>query len=362
MKQKYFLILSLVLTTHLLVGQETNVDKIISTIDLKQDTIRAVYDWITENIAYDVTKFNKIKRGKDPVGKKLDSKEAYYDFMLEEVIKKKKGVCQDYSILFDRIVKRLGYKTEIITGFTKGQKGDIKRKTGHTWNTVYLDGEWKLYDVTWGAGQVKNGNKFIRKPTDRWYEVAPEVLLEDHLPFDPMWQLLDKPISLEEFARAKTVGTKVEAYDFMAMINEYLVADNIKNAEDALIRSKLTGNGGAAIVRWRKSLEKELANNESSNQYDDLTSLTARNTVVYDRFNQYSKARRNNFKDKLWTLTYSLEALEEIEVELEDINTSFLSMKIKNKNNKKTMRKTVASNKKLLRTVAKEKKTLKEQF
>ncbi len=47
-----------------------------------------------------------------------------------------------------------------------------------------IDGEWKLYDPTWGAGNVKDGKRFIKNYNKEWYDVSPGEMIKTHMPFD----------------------------------------------------------------------------------------------------------------------------------------------------------------------------------
>lgn len=55
-----------------------------------------------------------------------------------------KGVCISYSMLFYKMVTRLGIKTYMCFGYASGGY--------HAWNMVELNGEYLYYDVTWYDG------------------------------------------------------------------------------------------------------------------------------------------------------------------------------------------------------------------
>lgn len=66
---------------------------------------RAIFNWITGNIAYDVE------------GYKISS---YGDNSAEGVLKRCKAVCEGYSNLFTRLSELVGLKTSVIHGYAKG--------------------------------------------------------------------------------------------------------------------------------------------------------------------------------------------------------------------------------------------------
>lgn len=55
-----------------------------------------------------------------------------------------------------------------------------------------------MFDPTWGAGFVEN-YQFIPSPNHRFCKLLPDTLLKTHMPFDPMFQFRERPLSYEEF-------------------------------------------------------------------------------------------------------------------------------------------------------------------
>ena len=63
-------------------------------------------------------------------------------------------------------------------------------------------------DSTWGAGHVDASNKIVKEFDDFYFMADPKQLISSHFPYmnndlaeSMKWQLLDKPVSLEEFNR-----------------------------------------------------------------------------------------------------------------------------------------------------------------
>jgi transglutaminase/protease-like cytokinesis protein 3 len=56
-----------------------------------------------------------------------------------------KGVCTGYAMLFYKMASRIGIQSYLCYGCD----GDIC----HAWNMVYIDGEYKYYDITWFDGK-----------------------------------------------------------------------------------------------------------------------------------------------------------------------------------------------------------------
>ncbi len=148
---------------------------------------RAIYRWITDRIAYDTKSFFEDSSG---------------DVTPEKVLSSKVAVCEGYSNLFNEIAREAGLETVKINGFSKGfsyYPGKKLNKEDHAWNAVKIDGEWRLLDSTWGSGVVV-GKNFKKDFNDFYFLTLPEKFINDHLPSDPKWQLVSKPISPDEFS------------------------------------------------------------------------------------------------------------------------------------------------------------------
>lgn len=142
------------------------------------EKIRAIYKWMCDNIEYDTSY-------------EIHDADNCYD--------EKKGVCQAYCNLFYYIAKSIGIRVEIIDGKSKDSDGDIG-SSGHSWLFAYVkENHGILLDPTWGAGSV-GGGEFIKKDNCwLWFNVDPQWMILSHFPNHESYQLLDNPISLQEF-------------------------------------------------------------------------------------------------------------------------------------------------------------------
>jgi transglutaminase/protease-like cytokinesis protein 3 len=164
--------------------------QITKNIESDSLKVRAIYDWMTDNIAYDVPLFRKIGR---------KSVEEFVELQqTEEVLASKKAVCMGYSILFKDLCNASGIKAEFVSGYSKTVEPQTNRpnipETLHAWNAVKLNGKWYLCDVTWSAGSVDiNEGKFFKEKNETYYLSSSQEFAKKHLPFDPIWQLSNEP-------------------------------------------------------------------------------------------------------------------------------------------------------------------------
>lgn len=157
-----------------------------------RDKARLIFRWITDRIVYDVEAFFAGKGNADSA---------------ETVLAQRKALCGGYANLFDALARRAGLESEKIHGYAKGigfvPGQDIKRHA-HAWNAVKIDGKWQHLDSTWGAGDL-NGKQYRKRFKDFYFLTPPALLARSHLPENVKWQLLDRPVSRDDFARAPSV-------------------------------------------------------------------------------------------------------------------------------------------------------------
>jgi hypothetical protein len=159
------------------------------TKDLHTDRekIRAIYRWVTQNVAYDVGAMGNAVTlmRQDP----------------HSVLERRKAVCDGYTFLVGTLARMAGLQAELVDGHAKGLGVDDGELGGsHSWDVVKVDGEWKLVDATWGAGDIING-RFVRRFREFFFLTPPEALIWTHFPTNAQWQLLPTPVSASEFRR-----------------------------------------------------------------------------------------------------------------------------------------------------------------
>jgi hypothetical protein len=155
--------------------------------------VRAIYEWVTDNIAYDVDLF-----------KDADFKQYAETQKPENVIQSRKAVCMGYTNLFQDLCLASGIKAYTITGYSKNL--DSRTNTlifstdRHSWNAVKLNNKWYLCDPTWSAGAINVRTGLFKKQlNEEFYLSDAKLFSKRHIPFDPLWQFSDAPISMEEF-------------------------------------------------------------------------------------------------------------------------------------------------------------------
>ena len=150
----------------------------------------AIFRWLSFNIAYDVDGFF--------------GRTAKNSCDAESVLRQKVCVCAGYANLFEGLSKAAGLQIHTIDGYAKGygfEPGQQFKTTNHAWNAVRVNGEWFICEPTWGAGYLGNDLTFHRSPNVAMFLMDPEYAICSHYPVDQKWQLLDQPITKEEFEK-----------------------------------------------------------------------------------------------------------------------------------------------------------------
>ena len=165
-------------------------DYLIKPAKNEFEKVRSFYVWITENITYDTKTFFNPNRNKKVTA--------------TEVLTKRKAVCEGYSTLFKALCDNADIKCYLVQGYSKGYGFSQRKKftsTDHAWNVVFINNKWYLIDATWGSGYINEKKKVVKKFSDYFFLTNPKKFIYTHLPSDPMWQLLDCPVAINDFKK-----------------------------------------------------------------------------------------------------------------------------------------------------------------
>lgn len=212
--------------------------------------IRAVYLWIVQNVKYDYDKMN------------LVGDESYFDMYgssdaecVNYVLKNGRGICHDYSVLFNFMTSYLGLETLYVKGVVRkslygGGLSVNEEVLEHAWNYVNLGGYHYFVDATWGAGSSTD--------VESYFLVTPDKMITTHLPGDDDLQFLDKPITLDQFTSLPLVSSfykdDYHIQDYWPKVNNINILDSNKvsfgvkiyrkseNSYELIVRSNLEGD------------------------------------------------------------------------------------------------------------------------
>lgn len=135
-------------------------------------------------------------------------------------------------------------------------------KFTNTWNAVLIDGEWRFVQCNWGARHLvmskdkKQADLLPPKPTrekikyqydEHYFLPDPEDFILEFFPYKTEWQLLEKPITLQDFEQLPFVRSLFFHYHL-----------SFVNQQHAVIQ---TDNRGSCDIKLRMpdSLKQRLA-------------------------------------------------------------------------------------------------------
>jgi hypothetical protein len=189
------------------------------------DKTRAIYFWITHNIRYDVGMLKSNYRYTNP------------QELIDDVLAKRKGVCSNYSALFNACCQSVGIESYVIDGYIR-QNGKLYL-IGHSWNAVKIDNRFYNIDATWDAGHVTDG-KFTQQFRDANFMIPPAEFIKTHIPFDPIWQFSTNPISFKDFDSGNFEKPEESAYlnfsDSIKTIVSLTPLESLKRQRQRIIR------------------------------------------------------------------------------------------------------------------------------
>ena len=249
MRFLYFIILSLVfylnVSAQQIVKQKTipkrktsSVEKLTAALIKDScsdyDKAKRIYDWITENIKYDVWRYEHF-RWKETTPK--------------QTLRRRKTLCSGYSLLFQALCKEAGIKAWVVEGYDKTpnyRNNEPYFFEEHAWNVFQTDDINHLVDVTWGSGGIVRKvkiivlfnrpiyiykSKFVGKYNPLFFDADTNWFSQTHLPLLPMWQLKTHALSVERFEKQQFIPDSLSKHkiSFQSDIAFY----NLKSKEDS---------------------------------------------------------------------------------------------------------------------------------
>ena len=166
--------------------------------------VRAIFDWIAYNIAYDC----KAARANDNEKNTADI-----------ILKTRKATANGYAALFQDMCSVVKIRCLTVDGYGKRLVEEIGEKPdqfNHTWAVVQLGQspeDWHYVDPTWGSGYTdEKVLVFTKKYNDNYFFANKTIFNYHHFPDNVAWLLGVGSKSVKEFLQRPVVQNA--AYDF----------------------------------------------------------------------------------------------------------------------------------------------------
>ncbi|MDA3941957.1 MAG: hypothetical protein PF694_00295 [Bacteroidetes bacterium] len=173
----------------------------------------AVYWWLGNQIRYDLQSLRSRRTFRSQSQDKITT----------ETFQKRKGVCEGYAGIMDSLFKLLEIPSFFISGYTR--QGNEISAVPHAWVAAKLNEKWRFFDPTWASGFL-NGKRFEAKFNTDFFNIDPEQMRKTHMPYDPIWQFSDEPITHQEFILNEfNLQNITTHFDYIDSINLFVKLD-----------------------------------------------------------------------------------------------------------------------------------------
>ena len=116
-----------------------------------EEKIEVCYQYMVQQFKYDYAKLKSLQYDYIPV--------------IDDVLKRKLGICYDYSAVLASMLRSLGIKSKLVMGYTPNVK------EYHAWNEIYTNGKWVTVDTTYDSQMYQAKIKYtFEKPKKHYTE------------------------------------------------------------------------------------------------------------------------------------------------------------------------------------------------
>ena len=216
-------------------------------------------------------------------------------------------------------VLKCGIKSFVIEGYTK--EDGFVNKSGHVWCAAFIGNNWFLYDPTWDASFVNTGTLMNHVRSD-YFQIAPSDFIKTHMPYDPLFQFLNYPLSYKGFANGNTSsGNHTSYFNYADSIVLYEKQDPLEQYNASMLRIESTGAPVSFTDTKIKQLRMEKEVIYQDNDVDLYNSAVSDYKEAFADFKTFLNYRNNQF--------LPAKSNEEIEAMLKTVENKIAAAKVK---------------------------------
>ncbi|GEO10231.1 transglutaminase domain-containing protein [Segetibacter aerophilus] len=245
------------------------------------ERVRALFVWVANNVNYDV--------------EKVRTRNLTERTTVAQVLQTRMAICQGYSELLVALLKECNIKSMLVGGYTKEPNGSIS-ELSHAWVAAEVNNKWYFFDPTWAAGSVKD-YRFSRSFSNRYYKLLPEQMIKDHMPFDPMNQLLNYPVTYDEFNNSNvSINTTKPFFNYADTLIHHNSLDSLNQFAGITRRINKNGEKNRLVYDMVQLLNKNQSYGESKLGFEGAVSAFNTGTALFNRYIDYKNSRFNGIK------------------------------------------------------------------
>lgn len=261
-----------------------------------EDQLKAAFYWTATRIDYAT---EQLRQNPDY---------ASMDQLITLTMKTKRGLCQSFAEVFNKICHELGFNSYVISGYTRQSTRAI-RNTGHAWNAVRFQNRWYLFDPTWSAGyfevsasqSIRNSAQYKKVFSSKYYKVMPEEFITDHMPFDPIWQLSNTIIDYSDFDSNREKKSISKSLQYINIINQLPYLTESNQIQQSINRIESLGSGQKLVKNNLQVLRRNLdiyKLNLNSEKYNNALTVQLKGLASFNEFiKEFNNRRTPNRKD-----------------------------------------------------------------
>ena len=158
-----------------------------------------------------------------------------------------KAVCEGYSRAFQLLCRKIGILCEPVYGSTEDG--------GHMWNTVKIEGEWYLTDVTWDDSEDRLSRYYFNLTSDK--------MKEDHTESPTYNAVADIDHESGEAYNFNIRSCNSDKNNFFVKENAVLTEENFAIAASVIEKASLSGWNYAELMFKDSEVKNSFNRNES---------------------------------------------------------------------------------------------------
>lgn len=182
-----------------------------------------------------------------------------------------KAVCEGYSRAFQLLCRKIGIPCEPVYGSTEDG--------GHMWNTVKIEGEWYLTDVTWDDSEDLLSRYYFNLTSDK--------MNEDHTESPTYNAVSDIDPESGEAYNFNIRSCNSDKNNFFVKENAVITEENFEIAASVIEKANLLGRNYAELI-FKDGKVKNNFNSNQSKYTDGIQRLLK--SVVLSEFSVYGNA------------------------------------------------------------------------
>ncbi len=161
--------------------------------------LRAIFKWISNNIAYDYRFINSGRELKKPECEEdpdcISIMRQWENDYLKKILRTRRATADGYTKLLKKLCDLVYVQCEIIPGYARTKPYQVGNNMGvnHAWNAVMIDTSWYYLDVTWAAGYCVEDEetgrllRFVKEYRNYYWLSSFDRFSRNHYPQNGKW-------------------------------------------------------------------------------------------------------------------------------------------------------------------------------